>query len=91
VRGTIGRAHVNGALLRLLLGEASESRPGASWVQPSFNITLMLQNAAAAEVRSTVTLHEVKIDNWVYQIPEDEFVMESIGFQALFMTTADEP
>lgn len=91
VRGTIGRAHVNGALLRLLLGEASEARPGASWVQPSFNITLMLQSASAADVRNSVTLHDVKIDNWVYQIPEDDFVMESIGFQALYMTTADEP
>lgn len=91
VRGTIGRAHVNGALLRLLLGEASDARPGVSWVQPSFNITLMLQSAAAADVRNTVTLHDVKIDNWVYQIPEDDFVMESIGFQALYMTTADEP
>ncbi len=91
VRGTIGRAHVNGALLRLLLGEASEARPGVSWVQPSFNITLMLQSASAADVRNTVTLHDVKIDNWVYQIPEDDFVMESIGFQALYMTTADEP
>lgn len=90
VRGTIGRAHVNGALLRLLLGEASEARPGTSWVQPAFNITVMLQSPAASGVRATMTLHDVKIDNWVYQIPEDDFVMESVGFQALYMTTADE-
>ena len=46
VRGTIGRAYINGALLKLLLGEAAESRPVASWAQPSFNVTLLVQDPA---------------------------------------------
>jgi hypothetical protein len=38
-----------------------------------------------------MTLHDVKIDNWVYAMPEDDFVMESVGFQALYLTVQDEP
>lgn len=90
VRGTIGRAYINGAMLRLLLGEATDSRPAASWAQPAFNITLLAQNAAAPDVRNTVTLYDVKIDNWIGIWPEDDFLMESVGFQALYLTVADE-
>src|SRR5262245_51447122 len=71
VRGTIGRAYVNGAMLRLLLGEAFESAPATSWPQPAFNITLQVQNPAIADVRSAITLHDVKIESWSYHMPED--------------------
>ncbi len=90
IKGTIGRAFVNGAMVKLLLGEAAEGRPAASWTQPSFNITLLLQNAALPDIRNTVTLHEVKIDHWLYSMPEDDFLMEKVNFQALYMTVADE-
>ena len=90
ITGTIGRAMINGAMLSLLLGEAAGGRPAASWAQPAFNITLMVENAAAPGVRNTITLHGVKIDSWSYNMPEDDFLMESVGFQALYMTTADE-
>src|SRR5215216_7948366 len=59
VRGTIGRAYINGAMLRLLLGEAADGRPAASWTQPAFNITLLAQNAAAPDVRNTLTIYDV--------------------------------
>lgn len=91
IAGTIGRAYVNGAMLKLLLGEAAAGRPAASWAQPAFNITLLLENAATPGTRNSVTLHGVKIDSWQYHMPEDDFVMESVGFQALYMTVADEP
>jgi len=90
VRGTIGRAMINGAMLRLLLGEAADGRPAASWAQPSFNITLLLENAAQPGVRNTLTLHDVKLESWVYDLPEDDFVAESVAFQALYATVADE-
>ena len=90
ISGTIGRAYINGAMLHLLLGEAATGRPAASWVQPAFNVTLLLENAATAGVRNTVTLHDVKLESWVYQIPEDEFVMESVAFKALYVTVEDE-
>lgn len=90
VRGTIGRAYINGAMLKLLLGEAADGRTAASWVQPAMNITLLVENAATEGVNSTVTLHDVKLDRWSYHMPEDDFVLESVGFQALFLTVADE-
>lgn len=90
VRGRIDRAYLNGALLALLLGEAAEQRPGRSWAQPSFNITLMSENAAQPGTRSTVTLHGVKIEQWNLTMPEDDFVMEATSFQALYVTVADE-
>lgn len=90
MKGTITRAYINGALLKLMLGDASESRPAASWSQPAFNITLLLENAATPGVRNMLTLHGVKLDNWVYDMPEDEFVMESVTFQALYLTVKDE-
>jgi len=91
ITGTIGRAFINGALLKLLLGDAATSRPATSWAQPAFNITLLVENAALPGVRSTVTLHDVKISNWVYNLPEDDVVMESADFTALFIDVADEP
>jgi hypothetical protein len=90
VRGTIGRAYINGAMLKLMLGEAAEQRPAASWTQPSFNIALIVENAASPGVRSTLTLHDVKIDNWVYVLPEDDFLLESVSFQALYLSVQDE-
>jgi hypothetical protein len=90
VRGKIDRAYLNGALLSLLLGEAASQRPGRSWAQPAFNITLTSENAANPGTRSTVTLHGVKIEQWNLTMPEDDFVMEAANFQALYVTVADE-
>lgn len=89
VRGTIGRAYVNGAMIGLLLGEARGARPAAAWVQPAFNITVRLANGASGSV-NTLTLHDVKLESWFYTLPEDEFVMEQVAFQALFLTIAEE-
>lgn len=89
VRGTIGRAYVNGAMLGLLLGEARGGRPPANWAQPAFNMTLRLANPASESV-NTLTLHDVKLESWAWHLPEDEFVMENVGFQALYLTVADE-
>jgi len=37
-----------------------------------------------------VTLHGVKIENWSYQIPEDDFVMEKVDFRALWISVEDQ-
>ena len=89
IQGTIGRAFINGAMLKLMLGEAADGRPKGSWAQPSFNITVLVESPAAPGVTSNVTLHDVKIEQWVYQMPEDDFVMESVDFQALYLTVQD--
>ena len=75
--------------LDVLLGVAADGRPAASWVQPSFNISLLLANAALPNVTNTLTLHDVKLDHWVYAMPEDDFVLESVNFQALYITVED--
>jgi len=88
ITGSIGRAFVNGAMLSLLLGEAAGGRPGGSWLQPAFNMTVRVSNPANNAV-NTLTLHEVKLSNWVYQLPEDDFVLENATFHALYITTED--
>jgi len=90
IRGTIQRALINGAMLSLCLGEAATARPAASWTQPAFNITLLAQNPALPDVRNTLTLHDVKIDGWSYDMPESDFMLESVSFQALFVSVQDE-
>jgi hypothetical protein len=89
IQGHIGRAYINGALLKLLLGEAATNRPAQSWVQPAFNMTLMITNPATPNVSSTITLHEVKLTDWFYTMPEDDFVIEGADFQALYLTVVD--
>jgi len=90
VTGTIGRAFVNGAMLKLCLGEAADGRPPRSWTQPAFNITLAVENSAVPGVRSTLTLHDVKIETFTLTMPEQAFVGENMRFQALFVSVQDE-
>ena len=90
ISGSIQRAAINGALLKLLLGEAASSRPAGTFVSPAFNLDLRLENPSRPGVASAVTLHGVKIQNWSYQIPEDDFVMEKVDFRALWISVEDQ-
>jgi hypothetical protein len=90
ITGKIERAAINGALLKLLLGDAAQSRPAGTFVNPSFNIDLRMENPARPGTSSTVTVHGVKIENWSYQIPEDDFVMERVNFKALWISVEDQ-
>jgi hypothetical protein len=84
VSGTADRAHVNGALLRLLLGDGAVSPPSAAnFVQPAFNIVATLNDPARPDNRTVVTVFGARFENWTYSIPSDDFVMESVTFQAL--------
>ncbi|MBI4873172.1 MAG: hypothetical protein HY822_00920 [Acidobacteria bacterium] len=89
ITGTIERAYINGALLKILLGEAAKSRPGGTFLNPAFNIDLRLENPARPGVFSSVTVHGVKVENWVYELPEDDFVMERVDFKALWISVED--
>lgn len=90
VRGKIGRAYINGALLRLLLGQgALSNRVAEPYEQPSFNLTLLLNDPAAPSTTSTLTVYGVKMDDWAYDLPEDDFVMESVTFQGLYISVED--
>jgi hypothetical protein len=89
VCGTIERAYINGALLRLMLGDAADSRPAATFVGPTFNLSLQLTNPAAPTSSATVTVMGVQINEWNYSLPEDDFVMEKVGFRALWIKTEE--
>jgi len=89
VYGTIDRAFINGALLKLMLGDAADSRPAGSFVSPSFNLNVRLENPSLPGVTSTVTVMGVKVSEWVVSVPEDEFVWEELTFRALWVKVED--
>ena len=90
ISGTIGRAHVNGALLRLMLGEGGAgTRPAGGFVSPTFNLSLRMENAAFPGNSATVTVHGVKLDGWNFSMPEDDFVMEEVTFKGLWVAAED--
>lgn len=84
VFGSIERAFINGALLKLLLGDAADTRPAGTFLSPSFNLSLRLENPALPDNTATLTVMGVKFESWSYSLPEDDFVMESVTFRALW-------
>lgn len=89
VSGSAERAHINGALLRLLLGDGSKSPPADPISQPSFNIVLNLKNPALPANSSKVVVFGAKFDTWTFTLPEDDFVMESVTFRALRISSEE--
>lgn len=84
VTGSAERAHINGALLKLLLGDGAVSPPsGPTFAQPSFNLISTLTDPAHPTQSTKVTAFGVKFDSWTYTIPNDAFVMEAVTFQAM--------
>jgi hypothetical protein len=90
VSGTIQRAYINGALLKLMLGDAATTRPQGTFVGPSFNLSLRLENPAVPGLTSTVTVMGVKLEEWFYDLPEDDFAMEKVTFRALWVKVEDQ-
>lgn len=90
VSGRIERAYINGALLRLLLGSgAVTERVDEPYPQPSFLLQLLVEDPATPGTTSTITVHGVKLENWAYNLPEDDFIMESVTFKGLFISVED--
>lgn len=90
ISGTADRAHINGALIRLLLGDGAKSPPPTGAIaQPSFNMVITLKNPAVPANSSTLTIFGVKFDTWSFRLPEDDFVMESVSFRALRLSSAE--
>ncbi|TQM61937.1 hypothetical protein [Humibacillus xanthopallidus] len=85
VRGCADRAMINGALLRLLLGDGSVSPPsGPAFVQPAFNVLATLREPARPDSFAKLTVFGAQFDSWSYDLGTDrDFVMESVTFQAM--------
>ena len=89
VFGSIDRAYINGALLRLMLGDAADNRPQGAPVSPTFNLSVRLENPAVPGTVATLTVAGVKIDEWSYVLPEDDYVIEKLTFRALWIKVED--
>jgi hypothetical protein len=85
VTGSAERGLINGALLRLLLGDGAVSPPGSpSFVQPAFNLLATLRETARPDAFAKVTVFGVQFDSWSYDIGTgDDFVLEEVTFQAM--------
>ncbi|MDZ8263306.1 hypothetical protein [Nostoc sp. ChiQUE01b] len=90
VSGIVERAYINGALIRLLLGNGSKSPPPMDAIaQPAFNIVIRLNNPAFPKTSNTLTIFGVRFESWNFSLPEDEFVMESATFRALRISSEE--
>lgn len=90
VSGTVDRAYINGSLLWLLLGRgAAPTRISEPYVQPTFNMTVSLNDPAVPGNTASLELKGVKFQNWSFAMPEDDFVMENVAFQALTISVLD--
>lgn len=90
VSGVVERAHINGALIRLMLGDAATSPPPTGAIaQPSFNMVIRLTNPAAPTNSSVLNVFGVKFESWSFGLPEDDFVMESATFRALRISSEE--
>lgn len=91
ISGKIDRAYINGALLRLLMAQGAENqgRGAEPYAQPSFNLQLRVEDPNAVGTNSTITVNGVKLENWAYHLPEDDFVMESVTFKGLAIAVED--
>jgi hypothetical protein len=52
-------------------------------VQPSFNIIATLKDPAHPDQQTKLIIFGARFSSWTYNIPADDFVMESATFQAL--------
>lgn len=93
IGGSVERAYINGALLRLMLGQYAESEEGSGFLIPSFNMKLILDNMLPAgdPGNSIVNVFGVIFDSWQVHLPEDDFMLERLSFKARRIAITDNP
>jgi hypothetical protein len=90
ISGKITRAYINGALLYLLMGQgARPTDVKEPYVQPVFNMVVQLNDPAVPGNTTELELKGVKLQNWSYSMPEEDFVMENVTFKALTIRTTN--
>lgn len=90
IGGKVDRAYINGALLFLLQGQGSAPTSVAEpYVQPTFNMTVSVNDPAVPGNTAGLELKGVKFQNWAYSLPEEDFVMENVTFKALTIRVLD--
>ncbi len=92
ISGTVERAHINGALLRIMLGRyALEEEGTAPFKVPSFTMTINLEDLdhEGDAGNTVVVLYNVMFDSWQLTLPEDDFVLERLSFRARRLAVTD--
>lgn len=91
ISGSVERAYINGALLRLMLGKYATDEETPPLKIPTFNIKLILDNMMPEgdAGNSVLTVYGVMFDSWQFSLPEDDFVLERMTFRARRLAVAD--
>jgi hypothetical protein len=84
IGGRVERAYINGALLRLLMGDLANAQQGGE-LQPFFNMIIDLTQIGSPNGQggTKVIISGVRFDDWKVVVPEDDFIMENATFKAL--------
>ncbi len=84
ISGTVERAFVNGALLRLMLGQYATDDEAAGFVIPTLDMVLTLDNQMPPgdDGNSVLTIYGVMFDGWDLNLPADDFVLEGLSYKA---------
>jgi hypothetical protein len=91
ISGTVERAYINGAMLKVMLGDYAEKEEAAGFKIPSFNMKIILDNLKPPgdEGNSVLTVYGAIFDTWVFRLPEDDFVLDKLSFKAKRISVAD--
>lgn len=91
IAGTVDRAYINGAMLKLMIGKYADSEEAPGFVIPTFNMKLILDNLMPAgdPGNSIINLYGVMFDSWQVALPEDEFMLEHLSFKARRIAITD--
>jgi len=93
IAGSVERAYINGALLRMMLGAYGVAEESPGLAVPSFNMKLILDNLRPAgdDGNSLLTVYGVTFDSWQWNLPEADFCMERLSFRARRLALVDNP
>lgn len=91
IAGSVERAYVNGAMLKLMLGQYVTTEEAPGFTIPSFDMVLALDNQAPPgdPGNSSLTVFGVMFDRWRLDLPADDFVLENLSFKAQRIAVAD--
>lgn len=91
IGGTVSRAYINGALVKLMLGAYADSDDTPGLKIPKFNMKIILDNLQPAgdAGNAILTVFGVIFDTWRFDLPEDDFVLERLSFKAQRLAIED--
>lgn len=91
IGGSVERAYVNGAMLRLMLGEYVVTEEAPGFTIPSFDMVLALDNQTPPgdPGNSSLTVYGVMFERWRLDLPADDFILENLTFKAQRLAVAD--